>query len=216
LKAFFITLGWTETPALTSVTKHGLQEGDEVYFLVPSWEDKGVANALSTLKALIERISPKIPVEEVRVPIDSFEEGTARILAALLKAQAKGGKLIVNLSGGMRALIVEALMAAMLSGVEGLVVEVGAEDRSFSVEVTLNAWRGMVVEEAQWKLMKALEGRMALSELAGRVGLPLSTSYRLTMALAKMGLVKAEKEGRKRLVSLTSIGRVLLLAKLKP
>ncbi|HID16855.1 TPA: CRISPR locus-related DNA-binding protein [Candidatus Bathyarchaeota archaeon] len=213
LKAFFITLGWTETPGLASITKHGLQEGDEVHFLVPSWEDRGVADALSSLKALIERISPKIPVEEVRVPVDSFEEGAARILAALLKASAGGKKLIVNLSGGMRALIVEALTAAMLSGVEGLVVEVGAEDRRFSVEATLNAWRGMAIEGAQWRLMKALEGKLALSELAGRAGLPLSTAYRSTMALAKMGLVKAEKEGRKRLVSLTPIGRVLLMAR---
>lgn len=113
-------------------------------------------------------------------------------------------------------MIVEALTAAMLSGVEGLVVEVGAEDRKFSVEATLNAWRGMEIGEAQWRLMKALEGRMALSELAGRAGLPLSTAYRLTMALAKMGLVRAEKEGRKRLVSLTPIGKVLLLAKERP
>jgi len=42
--------------------------------------------------------------------------------------------------------------------------------------------------------------------------MPISTIYRLAMFLKKLGFIEAKKLGRKRLFSLTSIGKVILLA----
>ncbi|MEM3584678.1 MAG: hypothetical protein QW193_05325, partial [Nitrososphaerales archaeon] len=79
-KSFIITLGWSDTPALASLTKHGLAEGDRIIFLIPDWRDEGTISTISNLKGIINKISQKIEVHELLIPIDNFGDAVKRIL----------------------------------------------------------------------------------------------------------------------------------------
>ncbi|MEM2996210.1 MAG: CRISPR-associated CARF protein Csa3 [Candidatus Bathyarchaeia archaeon] len=209
-KSFLITLGWTEGPALTALTKHGLAEGDRIILLVPEFRDEGALSAISNLRAIVNKISDKIEVEELQIPLSRFEEAVATILRRLGKDVAKGRRLIVNLSGGMRILIVEALIATMLLGAEDVHLEIQSEDRKITINIPCLWEYTSPLSRPQKEILNNLVKRhMAISELAEISGLPISTTYRLVMELERGGLVKTEKVGRERVARPTMKGRLI-------
>jgi CRISPR-associated protein Csa3 len=214
-KSFIITLGWTESPALTSLTKHGLAEGDTIILLTPDWRDEGVMATISNLKAIVGNISQKIVLEELPVPIARFEEAVGVILKRLSKERAEGRKLIVNLSGGMRILIIEALIAVMTSGVKDTIIEVQSEDKRMTVEIPYLWEYTPSLSHPQMTILKALINKpSSVSELAKIHGLPLSTTYRLILKLEGTGLIITEKVGRERVSRPTLRGK--LVARIEP
>lgn len=195
MKAFFVALGQS-APPLTSLTKHGLQEGDDVYFLIP--EGGGIPGRF---EASIKMLSDKIGLKAVEVPLD-FEAGVAKILRALL--EAKHRELIMNLSGAPKLLAMEALMAITLSGLERVRVEI---EPGKAVDL-----RGLLGElgGAEERLLRAVErGPLMLSDAAAEAGLAISSAYRAMERLEGAGLVRTAKEGKKRVIELTPIGRAL-------
>lgn len=209
-KTFIITLGWTEAPALSSLTKHGLEEGDKILALIPNWEDKGVTTTLANLGAIIEKISPNIQIEKLQIDMRFFEDSVVQISKKIIDEWKKGRKIIFNLSGGMRVLILEAFFAAMLSGIKDIEVELQSENRAFTIEVPMISAQLSQLSKIEKIIVCSIkENSNSISELAKQVKKPISSIYRAAINLERRGLIETSKEGRKRYLRLTSIGKLL-------
>lgn len=209
-KTFIITLGWTEAPALSSLTKYGLGEGDKILVIIPNWEDKGVVTTLTNLKAIIEKISPNIQIEKLQVDVKSFENSVTQISKKIIDEGKKGRKIIFNLSGGMRALILEAFLAAMLSGIKDISIELQSENRAFTIEIPILSAQLSKLSKIEKIIVNSIKKRSnSISELAKQLGKPISSIYRAAINLEKRGLIETIKEKRKRYLQLTSIGKLL-------
>jgi CRISPR locus-related DNA-binding protein len=209
-KSFFITLGWTEGPALTALTKHGLAEDDRVILLISDSGDEGSLAAVSNIRAIINRISNKIEIEELQIPIARFEEAVSIILKKMRGEKTNNRSLIINLSGGMRILIVETLIASMILGAEDIHLEIQSEDKKVLIEIP-HLWEHMPrLTRPQVEMLKNLTKRsISVSELAEDLKLPISTTYRLLLEMERGGLVKTEKLGRERIAHPTMRGRLI-------
>lgn len=209
-KSFIITLGWTDAPALASLTKHGLAEGDRIIFLIPDWYDEGIRSTISSLKSLISKISQKIEVHELPITITNFGDAVKRILDKIYEEEKEGRRLIINLSGGMRILIIETLVAIMMSGIKNLFIEVQSEDRKITIEVPYFWEYTPILTETQKNILKALlKENLSLSELSKACQIPISTAYRLIIELERLGLIETEKIGKERIVGLTMKGKII-------
>ena len=211
-KSFIITLGWTEAPTLTSISKHGLDCGDRVILLTPERRDKGAEAAISRIKSLVSLIKGGIEVLELPLPIERFEDAVMKITRVIRSAAEQGHYVIMNLSGGMRLLVIEALMAALLSNVQDLTVEIQTEDGRFDITIPLIIKPSFILSPIQRLILKSLKNREAsITELSRDLGKPISTVYRLVKKLSDEGFVELEKRGRKSIARLKLKGEVAIV-----
>jgi len=204
LKAFFIGLNASKVLPLNALIKHGLADGDEVYFLFSS-EEKAF-KAINEFKSFISTISLKIALKKVGIPLKPFEDGVAKVLEVLLEAKER--KIIMNLAGASKLLAIEALMAAMLSGLK-MQVEIGD-----GAEIMLYGLESVKLKDKDKQFLKAIkDDKEMLSDIAAKAGLTRLNAYRTMIRLEQIGLIITEKKGKMRLVTLTPIGKILSLAK---
>jgi len=204
LRAFFIGLNASKALPLNALIKHGLADGDEVYFLFSS-EEKAF-KTINEFKSFISAISLKIALKKVKIPLKPFEDGIAKVLEALLEAKER--KIVMNLTGASKLLAIEAFMAAMLSGLK-MQVEIGD-----SVEITLYGLESVKLKDKDKRFLEAIkDDKEMLSGIAAKAGLTRLNAYRTMVRLEQMGLIITEKKGKIRLVTLTPIGKILSLAK---
>ena len=215
VKTFMICLGWAEAPTLSTVTRHGLAGWDRVLFLTPDWDDRGVVETISSLSGVIRRIDGRISVERFKVPLRSVDEAVVAIARRIRVEASEGRRIILNLSGGMRILVVESLLGAIFSGVRDILVEVQFEDKSMVVEVP-NLW-GLIPspEDPSIKLLKELSSKeklmLNIRKLSQNCNLPLTTTHRWLKKLEKQGLIKLEKTGKEIIPKPTTKGKIITL-----
>ena len=204
MRAFFIGLNASKALPLNALIKHGLADGDEVYFLFSS-EEKAF-KTINEFKSFISAISLKIALKKVKIPLKPFEDGIAKVLEALLEVKER--KIVMNLTGASKLLAIEAFMAAMLSGLK-MQVEIGD-----SVEITLYGLESVKLKDKDKRFLEAIkDDKEMLSGIAAKAGLTRLNAYRTMVRLEQMGLIITEKKGKIRLVTLTPIGKILSLAK---
>ncbi|MEM3388960.1 MAG: CRISPR-associated CARF protein Csa3 [Thermoproteota archaeon] len=210
MKTFVATIGWTEWPIASAIVKHGLSKGDKIILLSPEKRDERSRAAVSEVKHFVSKFVPFVEVSEVSVPIHSPSEAIP-LIAKLFSEEGKGRDLIVNLSGGMKILVLETLLALMLISIENLVLELQTEDK---VDVQLPIlWRP--VEDLSPPARKALKilwehGPVSLSKLADSLRISVATAHRLLKSLEKNSIVSSKKVGKERIMELTPKGRILL------
>lgn len=210
MKTFIATIGWTEWPITSAIVKHGLSKEDKIVLLSPEKRDERSRVAVNEVKHFVSKFVPFVEVSEVLVPIYSPSDAIP-LLARLFAKESKGVDLIVNLSGGMRVLVLEILLALMLVNVENLVLELQTEDK---VDVQLPVlWKP--AEELPLEARKALKilgeyGPISLSNLAGNLKLSVATAHRLLKHLEENSIVSSKKVGKERIIELTPKGRILL------
>jgi CRISPR locus-related DNA-binding protein len=117
-----ITFDADEKFAVKALLRHH-SERTKVVVIVPEGiqDDRG----LSVLNDFVKRYVNEEGVELMKVPIRDFH-GSVLTLARTFRSWAER-PIILNLSGGMRLLVVEALCAALISRVP-MTVEVESED----------------------------------------------------------------------------------------
>ncbi|MEM0010519.1 MAG: hypothetical protein QXT84_02365, partial [Candidatus Bathyarchaeia archaeon] len=128
MKTFIATIGWTEWPIASAITKHGLYEGDKIILLSPEKKDERSMAAVNEVKHFVSKFVPFVEVSEVSVPVHSPSDAIL-LLARLFIKESSSRDLIVNLSGGMRILVLETLIALTLIHIENLVLELQTEDK---------------------------------------------------------------------------------------
>ncbi|MEM3958084.1 MAG: CRISPR-associated CARF protein Csa3, partial [Thermoproteota archaeon] len=163
------------------------------------------------VKGFVSKFTQGVEVSDVSVPVHDPVEAVV-MLAKIMKDEAeKGRKLIVNLSGGMRILVVEVILALTLLRIKDLELEIRTEDK---VDLQLPIlWRPVEdLSPPARKALKTLGERksVSLSDLASSLRVSIATAHRLLKSLEEDSIVSSKKVGKERIVELTPKGRILL------
>jgi len=215
-KIFVSTFGFTEATVLTPIVKIGLSREDRIVVLTAkvSTSDNRLSNALKKLEEMVKYISGNsITLEVMEIPVENFTIAT-NIIRKFLKQIASQGKVYVNLSGGMRALILEAYTASLLVMFEGVKIsftDLELEGSTGTVKlVPLYFPLGLKKTELQiLRELSKVKGIVSMSELSKTVGLSLSTISRTLHSLSSRDFVKLKKKGRRVLVEVAEQVRML-------
>ncbi|MEM4334169.1 MAG: CRISPR-associated CARF protein Csa3, partial [Nitrososphaerota archaeon] len=120
------TMGFDERFAVRAMLRHGVGKDDDVTVLTPMHrsDERGV-KAIEALEEFVKRYINGEGVSRYEVDVDDFNKAVP-YLANLFRSWMKR-PIIINLSGGMRLLIVETLVASIMSNLP-ITVELETED----------------------------------------------------------------------------------------
>jgi len=213
-RAIVLTLGFDEKFAIRALMRAAPLKEDEVVVIIPSIGDEKSKKALDSVRSFCNIIGTNVDVREV--PVAEPKAAMAIIYKLCSQRLKEGKRLHLNLSGGMRALILETLAAALAAArhIPEVKVEVELENFSGVVEFTLSDFTLSPPESQDLDILtciKELEdagGRATLDRIASRTEIPRSTVYRRLLELVRRGYVKLERQDRKVAYSLTDLGRM--------
>lgn len=194
-RALIINLGFDEKFAIRALTRHGVSKGDKVILLTGPRVER-VEKATSYVRTFLEKYYPgEAELEVVEVPVNDFYDAVSRVMNTL-RGVSRKERIIVNLSGGMRIVVLAVFTALMLLGLEGLTVEVEAEDTSAYVTIDPRALRSIVAVERLSRekrvileILASKTGSVTVAELSSRLRRDASTVRRHLRDLKKKGLV---------------------------
>ena len=215
---FVITLGFEEKFAVRMITRHGLDEGDKL-LLVTGPPTRQAERAIKFLRDFASKYyGGRVSVEVVEThPQWGFDSLVAEVYKAVATRLGEG-RVVFNLSGGMRCICLAALVAAQLLSLSGaqISVELETEDSELLLEVPhyVLALPRVVAELTPEKaalLSRIAAHRTTISKLAEKVGKDVSTVARHLRVLQRLGLVKVSG-ARPRIYEITPIAKILLQA----
>lgn len=193
------TLGFEEKFAIRAFTRRGLDAGDHIILLTAKPAVDRVLRAYDMLRGFVERYyGGGVGVELAQIDVRDFPSAVAEIKTLLLKRLEGRDLLIVNLTGGLRALVLAAYTAALIvsDAAKELALEVEFEDGSYLVEVPKGIVNALKLlwspsEERREVLRRiAARGEADAASLARELGLDPSTARRHIHRLEEEGLVE--------------------------
>jgi CRISPR-associated protein Csa3 len=205
------TVGFDEKFVLRAVMRYA-DSLKRVYLVTATPVDERVARAVKLVEEFVNRVLKEpwreVKLELVEVDVRDFFKAVAELRRRCFEYGEATDTYVVNLSGGMRALVLALLAAFVISGRSG---EVEVELENFSGVVRFGAelfrWPGLGDYDRRIIRSLAQRGRATYRELLADTGLPRATLFRTLKSLRLRGLVKAEVVGRTSYYSLTEVGR---------
>lgn len=195
------TLGFDERPVIRSLGNLGFRNVKKIFLLRPVKSDPRSDKAVSEIRrvAVLAGVNDEdIVVKEINVY--DFWSSIAEI-NMLLRRQASGGKrIILNISGGLRILVLEAFYALLLLPDDVKKnIRVQVEPETGSGGILFDASELITRLEIPQTMLDALRiisetPGVNLSTLSRLLIKPTSTTWRMLEKLVKEGLV--EKKGR--------------------
>jgi len=210
MKTFVATIGYTEWPIASAIIKHGLSEGDRIFLLTPEKKDERSKSAVDEVKSFISKFAPKVEVSEIPVSIHNPVDSISALAKLIAKEAAQRRDLIVNLSGGMKVLVIETVLALTLIQVENLIVELKTEDKiDLQIPRVWGVLQEVSPEEKQTLKIMSKQTSFSLSNLAKALKISTATSHRLSERLERIGAITSKKIGKERVMELTDMGKIL-------
>lgn len=213
-KCLIATFGWTERYVFSSILRHGIEPGDSLILLVPAKKDEKSEMILRDFESFLGKYGEGISLEIKRVSIGSFDEAVAQI-AEILKKELlkKPDEMIVNLSGGMRILILATYIATLLTCPNDALIELETEDRERKYTIPNLSIRNLIkLRKIQEEILKKLKREAkTTSKLLEELKIPRSTLHKYLRGLERIGLITVGKEDRTLITKATSLGRLILL-----
>ena len=192
--ALIATLGFEEKFCYRAVLRHGIKDGDVIILFTAELVEK-VERAFDWIKKLIQSsYGESVKVDLIQLdPMDPVKS-IKRVLNVL--DDLSDFRIIVNLSGGMRSIVVYVLLACMMRIKEGMRIEIEAEDLSGVTE--LDPKMLILIKEGakeEWLhiLRHIAEGKRDVKLLAEAMGKDESTVRRQLFTLKKYGLIEIKK-----------------------
>ena len=141
-KLFVFTLGFEEKFAIRMITSHGLDRGDKLLFITGPIVEK-TARTLNFIKNFIEKYFPEqIDIEIIEISnFTSFMDLVNKIYTKLSQEVDKYNSIIINLSGGMRLIILATYTTILLLLIlnkklkEKVTIELETEDSSAKLTI---------------------------------------------------------------------------------
>lgn len=202
-----VTFGFDERFAIRALMRRPVRGEVRIAVLVPEdGEQERVNKALAVLNEFVTRYVTERGIERVTVPVEDFL-GAVLMLARTFRSWTER-PVVLNLSGGMRLLVAEALCAALLSRVP-MTVEIESEDGKVLAEFSTTDLTFPETDEIDRQIIESLGyGTMTLGLLSERLGLSKPTVWRRLRRLADAGLLEVSGGRRGEVVaSLTKTGR---------
>ena len=215
MKTYISPLGFETTHVISLIVKHGIEKGDRIILLRPIASDSRADRAVEDIKDLTGKVDRTITVDVV--PIDHHDFGAMMlnlmdlIASAAQPAAPARGKVIVNLSGGPREILIALTAASMaLSDLIYKTTNFSDIDRELR-EIELPHIARTPDEKVRQILGDILKNEpTTLTAIAARLGVSESTISRSCAKLADMYMVEITPVGRNKQIALTLSGKVLL------
>jgi len=192
--AAILTLGFDEKFCYRAILRHGIKEGDKIILITAGLVEK-VRKAYEWIKAFVER-SYDVEVRLIQIDVKNFTKAIREVMHIL--DEFKGYNLIVNLSGGMRALAVIMLLALMIKPIRNVKLEIELEDFSGLIEIPqhllrIHEIRQNLTDEKIEILKLIAQGLKDVKSLSKALKKDVSTIRRHISNLEELGLVEVEK-----------------------
>ncbi len=203
-----MTLGFDERFCCRAILKHGVEEDDKIILLTAGLVER-VKKAYEWIKTFVER-SYDVNVELIEVDVRDFAKGVKTVITLL--EELKDYDLIVNLSGGMRALAIIVLIALLIKPMRNLKVEIELEDFSGVVEIPKAIFKLNKLELSDEKreiLKMIVNGYQDVRSIAEVIHKDDSTVRRHISSLKNLGLIKIERK-KPLQIKATDLAEVLL------
>lgn len=208
------TFGWTEQFVLSSILKHGIEAGDRIILLVPAKRDEKSEAILRDFESFLSRYGEGMKLEIRRIPLESFEGAVVEISKILRDELSKGPeKVIVNLSGGMRVLILAAYVAVLLTCPRSTLIELETEDREKSYIIPNPSIKNLLtLRDLEKKILEELsKGARSMRDLMRELKIPRSTLHKYLKELERNGLISLRKDGRLLTLEMTPLGKLIMI-----
>lgn len=203
-KALIVTLGFDERFCYRAILRHGIREGDIVILITARLIDR-VRKAYDLVNSFMRTsFGDSVKIELIELEIEDIESSTVKIMKLL--DSLRDYEVIINLSGGMRTIILTIIFATLLASIDAR-IELELEDGSNVIEipkVLINIPRIIsILTDEKLEILKSLHGGIKNSrDLAKKLGKDESTVRRHLAELIALDLVKSIK--RKPLIVKTS------------
>ena len=192
--ALILTLGFDEKFCYRAILRHGIKEGDKIILITARLVEK-VKKAYEWIKAFVER-SYDVEVRLIQIDVKDFTKAIREVMHIL--GEFKDYNLIVNLSGGMRALAVIMLLALMIKPIRNVKLEIELEDFSGLIEIPQHLLRIHEIKQnltdEKIEILKLIaQGLKDVKSLSKALKKDVSTIRRHISSLEELGLVEVEK-----------------------
>jgi CRISPR-associated protein Csa3 len=214
-KAIILTLGFDEKFAIRALMRAAPLKDDEIVVIIPAIKDERCKKALDSLKSFCD-ITGGAMFDVKEVPITEPEIAIATIYRTFSQKLKNGKRLYLNLSGGMRALILETLAATLAAARHIPDIKVEAELENFGGIAEFALSHFMLSPPGSLDLsiltcireLEAICKHATLDAITSKTRIPRSTVYRRLLDLVEKGYVKLERRGKRVVYSLTDLGRM--------
>lgn len=202
------TFGFDERFAVRAMVRRSVSKDDEVAVIVPSYRlDERGEKALTALNDFVTRYINQEGVKRYEVDIDDFYQAVSSMAEIIRSWTAR--PIVLNLSGGMRLLIIEVFTAAVMSGIP-ITIEMETEDGKTYTEFKTADIQTYELEPLDVEILKLLtRSKMTLKIIADSLNVSRPTAWRHVKKLKDLGLVEiqgledGERTGRKLVASTT-------------
>jgi CRISPR-associated protein Csa3 len=193
--ALIITLGFDERFCYRAILRHGIREGDKIVLITAGLVDK-VKKAYEWIKSFVER-SYDVEVRLIEINVRDFTNAIKNVIDIL--KEFEDYRLVINLSGGMRALAVIVIFALMIKPMRNVILEIELEDLSGVVEIPNSLLHIPAVianlSDEKVEILKLIaEGLGDVKSLSTKLKKDESTIRRHLSILEELGLIVVEKK----------------------
>jgi len=195
-KLLVATIGFTERYPLRAIISTGITAGDKILLITAEPIENQTRDAISKIEEFkrnyIEKDAGKVKLEVLTVDPLQVADAVLKIKQKILLESENYDKIVVNLSGGMRALIIETLMAVLLLKKEAQIF-IELENFKGVIELNNNELKNLLGKEITGLEREILEllvkEDLRLADIVKKLAKPKSTIYKALKKLEKYGIV---------------------------
>lgn len=208
VRALICTLGFDTDPVVRRIVGSRLEEGGVLLLLTAKPLRPETESAINDIKGLVSAAyGSSVKVEVKAINLHSFHEAVSEVRKEL--ERFKHDDIVLNLSGGMRALVLSTYTAYLISGLDKAKLVIDLEGRQGTVELPCMAsllTTPPQLTEEKLKILALLKEPKTPHELSELLDKDLTTIYRHLRDLEDLKLIEREN----RMVRLSSLGRMLV------
>ena len=208
-KILVATVGFDEKFTIRAIMKH--QDDIESFIGVLSEPvEQRAMQAANNIKMFIENylIDKGRHIKYGFEEVDPSNPYTA--ISNLRKLFKPEYEYILNLSGGMRALIVETLTAFILSRARGA-IEIELENFTGKITIDPKIYTAGPLSSDEEKIVNAIKKleKATYKDIVRETGIPRATVFKHLSTLRNRGIITYQREGKTTYYILTDIGKAL-------
>lgn len=201
---YLTPFGYDPSHVLSGIVEKGITEKDTVVLVVPetNLEQERFKESKREIENFLETIkNPKLEI--LTVNHQNFESAVLKITEFISK---KEEKIFLNASQAAREVLLSTVIAALFQRekIEDFIIFSNVDRKNIDAELP----KPVNMTENQKEHLKAIEEGSTVTKLAKEKGWDKSTASRRVKKLNELNLVKTEKDGRKKIISLTLTGKI--------
>lgn len=197
------TLGFDEKFALRAIGRRGLKPDDEVIVFIPKPTDERVERAFQNFDGILKKAFQNPKISKVYIEVGDFNKALQEIIKAFI--EKRESNFLINLSGGLRALILETFISTLLLNLNAE-IEIEFEDFSGLISFPLKICYPFTLDKKDLKILNILKNNTYdLSKISKETGISKTTVWRRLKKLQERNIIKIDEKK----YSLTEFGHLI-------